>query len=191
MMRAQIHPDVREFLRIATPHLIAARAFGMHMLRIGSKAAMQREAGEEKPDALWGITVHAGADEHVCAAALYSSRKALFVTPHGLEACEKLIAAVPANEVIADIVGHAPSAIHLAKQIGNYVPFIEGTLYALESAPQVLQANARVRCRHAGVEDIPFLEKSTLEFIDELSMKDPREEVPHRVRERVAAGQFF
>jgi predicted GNAT family acetyltransferase len=184
---SHFHADLREHVARCEAFLLQDRVFNMHQLRIGLRAVAQLNANATEPEALWGVSVTQG--ETVVACAIYTSREALFVSPHAPEATPALIAAVPRDAHVADVVGYASAAWQVAHGLGEFELFVEGSLYALETAPQVF--GPRAPCVLADASHVELLTRWIIDFITELKLKDPIAEVAKRAADRVAQGQYF
>ncbi len=143
--------------------------------------------GEAATDCLWGITVQDG--DEVIASAIYTTRKALFVSPHPDEATRTLVSALPPDTPIPDVVGQAKAAWAVAQMLGRFELFIEGSLYALEAAP--LASAAPIRCIRADLSHLSMIVDWNIAFISELRMKDPIAEVSEHAKFRIENGQYF
>jgi ribosomal protein S18 acetylase RimI-like enzyme len=182
---ATLHPDVRVHMATARAFLRDGGVFNMHQLRIGGRTCEQLDSGT-KPDALWGITV--ASEGQVVAAAIYTSRKALFVSPHATQFTPALLSVLPADCGVPDLVGHAETVTRVGARLGTYVPFITGTLYALEDIPR---DPATLTVRQATADDHTLLVNWNIAFLCELAMKDPVADVPERVSARLRRGEWF
>jgi predicted GNAT family acetyltransferase len=187
ILHGHFHENPRLHLERARAFLLRDPVFNMHQLRLTTRAAAQFESDEEPPDALWGITVER--EGEVVAAAIYTARKALLVSPHEADATDALLRAIPPDTPIPDLVGKSESAWRIARALGEYELFIEGSLYALESAPQV-QSN-HIRCIQADLSHLPMIVEWNQAFIYELRLKDPISEIEKHARYRVERGQYF
>ena len=158
----------------------------MHQLRITSRAVEQISESLES-DVLWGIDVeHYG--ETVCAA-IFTRRGALFISPHPAEARDALLSAIPAGIKIFDVVGQSDAAWSVAQVLGNYELFVEGSLYALQTAPSIVPSP--VRCIQADASHLPTIINWNTAFINELRLKDPITEIAKHATYRVERGQYF
>jgi hypothetical protein len=184
---ATFHADLRDHFARCETFLLQHRVFNMHQLRIGLRTVAQLKENATKPEALWGISVAQG--ETVVASALYTARRALFVSPHAASATQALIGAIPHDAYVTDVVGFSSAAWQVALALGAFELFIEGSLYALDAAP--LFPATRASCIRADASHLELLTKWNIDFITELKMKDPIAEVAKRVADRVALGQYF
>jgi predicted GNAT family acetyltransferase len=186
-LRTHFYDDPRQHLARVQAFLVRDPVFNMHQLRIASRAASQRESGEEIPDVLWGVIVER--EGEVVASALYTTRKALLVSPHEPDATAALVGAIPPDTPIPDVVGKSESVWRIARALDDYELFIEGSLYALESAPQM--PNTRVHFLQADLSHLQLVVDWNHAFIRELELKDPVSEVAKHARYRVERGQYF
>jgi FR47-like protein len=187
ILHAHFHENPRLHLECARAFLLRDPVFNMHQLRLATRAAAQFESGEEPPDVLWGITVER--EGEVVAAAIYTARKALLLSPHAADATDALLRAIPPDTPIPDLVGKSESVWRIARALGDYELFVEGSLYALETAPHA--PSNRVRCIQADATQLPLIVDWNIAFIRELRLKDPISEVEKHARYRVERGQYF
>jgi predicted GNAT family acetyltransferase len=186
MFTAHFHEDVRAFRERTRHFLLHNPVFNMHQLRMASRAVEQFSEGLES-DVLWGIDVeHRG--ETVCSA-MFTRRGALFVSPHPTEATDALLSAIPAIVKIYDVVGQSDAAWSVARALGNYELFIEGSLYALQTAPSIVPSP--VRCIQANASHLQTIVDWNVAFINELKLKDPVTDIAKHAMYRVERSQYF
>ncbi len=197
-MNVTFFEDPRAHLAAAETFLLQERVFNMHQLRILSAAAQDVAAFGHTKDVTGGIVITSESGQ-VCFSALLTSRRGLFVSPlteqpdaHALIGL--LAGELQSRNLLTDVVGHAASARAVAQALGTFRPFISGTLYALTSAPDfdfTRATFAGLSTRIATAEDAQMVIAWQHAFIDELSMKDPKDQVADRVYQRIESGQIF
>ncbi len=186
MFTAHFHEDICAFRERSRHFLLGDPVFNMHQLRLLSRAAEQVATGQES-DALWGIEVEYSGK--TCCAATYSRRGALFVSPHHEEAKAALLSAIPAGINIFDVVAKSDAAWAVARALGDYELFIEGSLYALQTAPN--HAMSTVRCIQADATHLQTIIDWNVAFIGELQLKESISDVSKHARYRIERGQYF
>ena len=186
MYSAHFHSNVRDYLERARGFLLQDRVFNMHQLRISTRSVEQVSKGDAG-DVLWGITVETSCE--VVAAAMFTKRHALFVSPHAAAATSALVAAIPKEVSILDVVGQSDAAWSVARAVGEYELFIEGSLYALRDAPRAVQTT--VQSVQADQSHIQTIVDWNIAFIAELKMKEPLADVAKHAKYRVDNGQYF
>jgi ribosomal protein S18 acetylase RimI-like enzyme len=184
--------DPREHLRLAEAFLMQDRVFNMHQLRFLTRAAADWEAGASKSEYRWGTVVTHAAG--VVASALCTSRAGVFVSPHDGAYTQALVDGFSNEHPARDVIAHGETAWRVARALGEFKLFIEGSLYALRGAPH-WDREAAVRDGCVGVRavesDFDLIFDWCCAFIVECQMKETRAQTHDNMRRRLDAGQLY